>query len=245
MGRRQVPENQLTVLDMCLDVSNMVVQSNDFVNGRQNLSLNAAKLVRSAIMQIKPDSAELEPYQVTTPELAELFGVDKSNLYKTLENVTSEIMGKYIKISDNSGKWVKFHWVECCSYDGKVVKIQLYKKLKPYLLALKERYTQYELQYILAMKSVYAIRLYEILQSKIIGEVPRPKGADVKLTVEEIREKLGIEDNKYKQVGGIKSKVLDVAINEINRVSLYRVTYKDIKKGRFVVGFKFHVKLLI
>ena len=38
--------------------------------------------------------------------------------------------------------------------------------LKPFLLGLQERYTQYQLENILAMKSVYAIRIYELLMKE-------------------------------------------------------------------------------
>ena len=43
--------------------------------------------------------------------------------------------------------------------------------MKPYLLGLQNNYTEYTLDNILAMKSVYGIRIFELLQEKTISTV--------------------------------------------------------------------------
>jgi plasmid replication initiation protein len=245
MGRK-IANNQMTVFDLNLDGRNYVVQSNDFINGRQNLSLYAAKLLRAAIMQIKPEDTELKVYKATTTELADLLGTDRNNLYPTLDHVTDELMSKFIKINTND-EVLKIQWVEFCRYNKKsnTVEIQLYRELKPFLLELKKNYTQYMLQDILTMRSVYAIRLYELLQARVIGEIRRGMEIEIDLFLQEIRAACDIPDNKYTQVTGIKQRVIDIAIKEIERITVYKITYKNIKKGRSVVGFKFKIKLKI
>ena len=57
-GNKQI-EGQLT-FEMCLNTENFVCQSNALVGGKQALKLNSAKLVRAAIMQIKPDDKEIK-----------------------------------------------------------------------------------------------------------------------------------------------------------------------------------------
>lgn len=92
------------------------------------------------------------------------------------------------------------------------------------LLNLKERYTQYTLDNILTMKSVYAIRIFELLQERVLSKVLPKKGKDFELTIEQIRECCDCID-KYKSFANLKQRVIDAAIKEIERVTLYRITY--------------------
>lgn len=49
-------------------------------------------------------------------------------------------------------------------------------------------------------------------------------------------------DNKT--ADNLKAKVIDKAVEEINRVALYRVSYSYAKKGRSVAGIIFHVNMV-
>ena len=46
-----------------------------------------------------------------------------------------------------------------------IVKIRIDEDLVPYLYELKERFTQYQLYNILAMKSAFSVRIYELMKS--------------------------------------------------------------------------------
>ena len=137
---------------------------------------------------------------------------------------------------------MKIPWVTICTYDSDVgVAIKLNDELKPFLLNLKEHYTQYELAEVLAMKSVYAIRIFEMLQEKIkVRQLPAD-GIDVEMSVQEIRECCDCED-KYEKFNHLKSRVIDAAVNEIERTTYYSMSYDYVKKGKSVIGFVFHLK---
>lgn len=234
------------VFDMCLNTGNYVVQSNNLVGGRQALSINSAKIVRAAIMQVVRDDTDIKPYIVTIPELSEILNISRSNLYRDIENITNEIMESHVDVRAEHNEKVKFkkiNWVSFIEYQSDIgLAIKLNNALKPYLLNLRERYTQYTLDNILAMKSVYAIRIFELLQEKIILKVIPKNGTNVSMSVDYIRECCGCED-KYVRFSHFKSRVLDSAIKEINRVTLYNVGYSYIKKGKAVNGISFHVNM--
>ena len=236
-------DGQIT-LAMCIDSQKMVVQANRMIAGRQKLSLNAAKLIRLAVMQIKPDDEKLQPYLVTVPQLAELLKVAPDNLYATVDELTDEILKNPIRIySDDRQRWVKYPWVSRCEYvSGTGVLIQLNRELKPFLLALKERYTQYVLQDVLTMRSVYAIRLYELIQSKIMQRVLPMEGLDVEISVQEIMDACELGES-YSIFQNLRARVVDVAVLEINEKTMYAVGYSYLKESRKVVGFKFHVNM--
>ncbi|MCM1561080.1 MAG: replication initiation protein [Butyrivibrio sp.] len=246
-GKKQKQiEGQLCLFDFCTDASNYVVQANTLIGGRQALKLNSAKLVRAAVMQVVKEDTELKPYIITIKEFSELLQIDKSNVYKYAEEITNDIIKNpvYIKqIDGKTVKWIKIPWVTRCEYNSDMgIAIKLNEELTPFLINLKEHYTQYSLQDVLAMKSVYAIRIYEMLQSRIMHRVLPKEGTEIAVSLQDIKECCGCSD-KYSSFGNLKVKVLDKAKEEINRVTMYYMDYSYIKKGRSVAAIKFYVNM--
>lgn len=242
-GKKQL-EGQIS-FDFSLNVRNYVVQANKLIGGRQALKLNSAKLIRSAIMQIVRDDEELKPYIITIKELADLLGVPASNIYRDIEDITDDIIKNPVYVREEANgrtsRFIKIPWVSRCEYSADTgVALQLNDALKPFLLNLKEHYTQYTLQEVLAMKSVYAIRIFEMLQGRIMSRTLPKGGVKIVLSVQEIRECCDCEE-KYPAFGNFKTKVIDRAVKEINRVTIFRVEYLYIKKGRHVTAIEFHV----
>lgn len=241
-GGKQL-DGQLT-FDFCLDAGNYVVQANQLIGGRQALKLNSAKLIRAAIMQTKYHDTELKPYIIKIADLAQLLDVSQSNLYRDIDDITNDILANPVYIRDEDGKkvrWIKIPWVTRCEYRSDVgVALKLNDELKPFLLNLQRYYTQYSLDSILAMKSTYAIRIFELLQEKIKVKILPEEGMDIELSVQTIRECCDCED-KYKTFSNFKARVLDTATNEINKTTLYDVSYSYKKNGKSVVGVIFHI----
>ena len=248
--KKDIIEGQLT-LAMCMDTDKYIVQSNELINAKQTLSLNANKLIKLAIMQVKPDDEEFSPYVFHIPVLADTLGISSSNVYRDIENLCNEILENPVKfkrtnINKKTGrkdiKWAGIPWVKRCEYDTGTGYgyIKLNDELKPFLLGLKKYYTQYVGDDLMAMKSNYSARVLEILLSKInIKIIPR-EGIHVILDVEELKESLDVE-SKYTKFGNFRQKVLDVAVNEINKATHYTISYEYIKEKNKVVSLNFLV----
>ena len=85
-------------------------------------------------------------------------------------------------------------------------------------------------------KSVYAVRLYELLmQWKSVGKTPMYE-------LNKFRSQLGIGVNEYDRMEAFKRRVLDIAIKQINEFSDITVKYEQHKKGRAISGFSFTFK---
>lgn len=196
-------------------------------------------------MQVVRDDEELKPYIVTINELSELLNVPASNIYRDIEDITDDIIKNPVYIRETKDgktiRFIKIPWVAWCEYKADVgVVVKLNEKLKPFLVSLRKNYTQYTLQEVLAMKSIYAIRIFEILQSNMMNVSVLKKGVHVILSVQELRECCACEE-KYPAFGNFKSKVIDRAVNEINRVTYYNVTFTYQKNGRAVVAIDFFI----
>lgn len=235
-------------LPMCTDGMKYVVQSNEMIMARQSLSINAAKLIRLAIMQIKPSTDEIfDGYFISVSELSETLGVPSQNLYRDLDKITDEIMTSFLefKREDEGGKdgsFSKIAWASRCDYvKKKGIFIRLNRALEPYLVGLKKFYTQYTFMEISRMKSIYAVRIYEMLNAKIDGDVFPKDGRNVVVTLDEIYEACKIDSDSYNRISDFKINVLDRAVKDINRCTMYDVKYSDIKDGRKIVGFNFNI----
>lgn len=243
-GKKQI-EGQLS-FNFSLDTENYVVQANDLIGGKQSLKLNSAKLIRAAIMQIIPEDEELKPYIITIKELSKLLKVSESNLYRDIDDITDDIIRNPVFIKEINGrqiKWVKIPWVTRCEYNSDVgVAIKLNDDLKPFLIKLKEHYTQYSLDNILTMKSTYSIRIFELLQEKIKVKKIGKNGECVQISLQELRECCNCED-KYRSFNHFKTRVIDTACNEINGLTIFRIKYDYIKNGKSIVAINFHVNV--
>lgn len=245
--RDQNEQNNEIPFTFCLDTYNYVVQANELVSGKQALKLNSAKLIRCAIMQIVMEDEELKPYIITISDLSKLLNVPSSNIYRDIKEITDDIIKNPVYVRDmKDGKTVRFikiPWVTKCEYVSDVgVYLKLNRELKPFLLKLKEHYTQYTLQDVLSMKSVYGIRIYELLLSKIMSRTMHREGVKIVISIQEIRECCGCED-KYRNFADLRVKVIDKAIKEINRGTIFWVEYSYIKRGKSVIAIEFFVNL--
>lgn len=248
-GKKQI-EGQLS-FDFCLDTRNYVCQANSLIGGKQALKLNSAKLIRAAIMQIRKEDRELKPYIITIAELSELLKVPKSNIYRDIDEITDDILNNpvYVREETFGGgakkiRWIKMPWVTRCEYQSDVgVALKLNDELKPLLLNLQDHYTQYTFDEVLVMKSVYAIRLYELLQSKIMTRAIPKAGAKIELSLDEIKACCGCEGKSYNTFSNLRNRVIDIGVKEINEKTLYALSYDYVKKGKSVVALIFHLSM--
>ena len=63
-----------------------------------------------------------------------------------------------------------------------------------------------------------------------------------KYTIGELRSKLGVEPEQYQLMSNFKAKVLDKAVNQINRHTDIMVKYEQHKTGRTITAISFSFK---
>ena len=212
------------------------VMANEIIRGRQTMSLQEARLIRLLIMQVGRDDTDFKTYKVNILDLANFLDVDSSNLYREIREICQSLMTRTIKIQKGN-EWEIFQWLQLAKYDGRgTITLMLSNQIAPYLLQLKSWFTKYQLKNILAMKSFYSIRLYELLKLTI-GE-NRKKTMKYVFEIQYLREYFECE-NKFKQIGQFKEKVLDIAIRDVNEYSEFKCTYECRKTGRTITEILF------
>ena len=158
-----------------------VVRHNDLVNEKpdQPYTLNQLKLICHLISHIKPTDINFETKEVLLSELG-FDSIDSYN-YSRFKSEILELLKKPFELPTKY--WV--NWFSTLSYKEGVIEYAFDERLKPYLLNLKDNFTSYQLKNILSLKSVYAIRMYELLKQY---EVAKARTIEIK----ELRSLLNI-----------------------------------------------------
>ena len=220
-----------------------VVKSNQLVQkGRFDLSLTEQRLAAYICSLIKPTDIGV-PYQTEYEfdirEYAKVCGLhlDSGRLYEETKAVLHKLMQKIIKLKLPDNSELMMAWlvtVHATERSGKF-KIRINEDIVPHLFGLKMNFTAYGLLNILAMKSQYSVRIYELMQSCAYKK-------SVMFDYEELKKMLMADGNKaYERSHNFTQRVLEPAMNEINMYTDLSVKYETIKKGRKVDKIKFHI----
>lgn len=239
---------------MKISENNLYIK-NVAILGKQPMNVNEAKLLRLAITSISQYDKELMEYTIKINDLAELLDVDSSNVYRDIYSICAKLSKRTLEIKDDHGKWDIYPWVSKASYDpnDNNVRILLNKEIKSFVIDLNTLFTKYKLINVLALKSFYAIRVYEILISSFNHQYCKKHSFE--FSVADLRQTLIEPDEaskkpnpskqkkaeKYKQIGQFRENVLDVAMNEINKKTDLNVSYKTKKTGRTITAIIFYV----
>lgn len=217
------------------------VMANEIVKGKQSNTLQQMRFIRLMITQIEQQDKELKKFTCKIQDFANFFNIDKSNIYRDTMTFCSELIKTQTLISTGNPKkpWKAINWFGCAEYDGNgEITLCLSEQIRPYLMELNKWFTQYQLKNIIGMKSVYGIRLYEIL--KCDDNKARKEKCTFSYRINNLREMLNCE-NKYKQIKEFKEKVIEKAVQEINNNTDLFVSTKYIKTGRKITDIQFEI----
>lgn len=233
----------------------LIVQANELIRSQQDdLSLLEAKLIKLAISQISIDDNNLRTYSCNVTDLACFLDIPQDNIYRDIDDLTTSIMGKLIRIIDKTKprkrngqpNYHKIPWVDYCSYIDGIITIRISDKLKPYLLGLNALFTEYGYECILNLPTSYAIKLFELLKSyeytintysprftptNLYPHIPKENN-ELIFSIDYLKNYFNCGD-KYPNNGHFIKWVIDSAVIRINKnQSDMKVSYRLAKEGR-------------
>jgi len=230
--------NQMDEENLIQIRTHKIVKSNDIIQkARFQLTVQEQKIILYLISKIKPKDKDFKNNAFDILDFCRVCGIDThsgktyANLRRTIKNLSDKSL--WVKAD---GKEILYRWINDAVIDKNsgVIQIQFHDRMKPFLLELKNNFTQYELLYILAMQSQYGIRLYETLKSYEFRK-------EIIFDLEELKDILMAE--KYELYGDFRKRVLVTAVREINDLSDISVKYEPIKDGKKVVKVKFLINV--
>lgn len=219
-----------------------VTKANDLIQkSRFSLSTQQQKIVLFLISQINQWDEDFKIYKFSIAEFRRVCGINHpgGRGYAEMKSAIKDIADKSVWVKLENGKETLLRWIEKPYIDeGRgTVEIRLDKDMKPYLLQLRENFTDYELIYTLRFRSKYSIRLYELIRSVHYHDLEE---THCRFAVSQLKRLLDADD--YSEYRDFKRRVLNMAVNEINSYSDREVHYTELKQGRKVMGLSFSIK---
>lgn len=218
---------------------NEVFMSNDLVRASQNLTINEKRLISLCISQINMEDRSKRSMFTLEDFLKKRKFVINANVfqdlyeYKNNKAVYRDLKHAALSLYDRS--WhIKFNntnehirFVDRVSYNKTKGEVELYfsADVYHYLFEFNGNFTQYNLKIGTNFKSMYAHRIFELLQSRKDTNM-------IYITLEELRFVLNIPDS-YKNYSKIKEKVFIPTAKEFKELGMsFEVSVKKNKLDR-------------
>lgn len=225
----QSPENE-GLLD------NLVTKSNVLVRACYRLNLQEQRLVLAGISKLdsrksrhthRNNSAKV---RIDAIEFAETFGIDKRKAYEELKEATNALYERDIK-EINGKRTNRQRWVSRATYhDGEGwAELTFAEDIVPYLTLLREKFTSYRLRRVANLRSVYSIRIFEMLAQFATTGILR-------ISVEDLTKEL---DLPYVRYVDVVRRVIEPAVVELRAKSNMDIEWRPIKDGRSVKTIEF------
>jgi len=226
--------------------NDIVRKSEALVQARYQLNPIALKFITALIAGIKPSDTLDKEYVFDVRSFGDLVGAEYAALYTEIELAVDELLKKPLHIPTETG-WIKANWIADAEYkkgEG-YVSFTIPPRLRPYLLALREKFLQYKLENILPLRSTYSIRLYEILKDWLQTQNRYGKSKKVEkiVSLSELRAMLQIPRSyQWSNSSGIKRRILKRAQDELAKHTDIAFNFEEIKTGRRVTHLKFIIE---
>jgi plasmid replication initiation protein len=217
--------------------SELVVQHNNLIESKYRLSLQEKRLMLFLMSKIKKNDNSFRKIEISIPELANIMELNSKNMYRDMAKVTKTMIGRVLSIRNlDENSLLQVPWIASAQYlygNGKIV-IRISEELAPYLLQMKNQFTVIKLSDLMKFKSIYSLRIYELLKQY---EPIHYR----KIGIDELRLSCGIPENRLKLVADFRRKVLDIAKREINTKSDIFIEFNFVKQSRKFVSIEFSI----
>ena len=231
-------------------MNELVVKDNALINASYSLSLVEQRLILLAIVITRRHHHNMEwdfllgkPIEISANDYIETFSVSRQTAYEALQTAAKTLFNRqfsYQERGEVKGIWYKTsRWVSDIAYmnETATVSFTFAPAVLPLITQLEKHLTSYELQQVASLNSSYSVRLYEVLIAwRTTGKTPQ-------ITVEDLRNRLGVVKGEYERMSNFKSRVLDYSIEQINEHTDIKASYEQYKQGRKVIGFAFKFKV--
>lgn len=217
---------------------NSVTKSHALSRAYYRLSLTEKRCMEALISKLHPLRTDNSPeLELTALEYAKAYNVPTNIAYRDISGAIDALMHRVVTADRLNGKpgKIQLSIMDSAEYrddEGKIV-CSFGKKITPYLLGLREKFSSYPLKKAVNFQSSYTWRFYEILVSWA-----QPKKETKGLfagwiksqSVDELREMLGVPSSY--SWGKFDTQVLQVAISELRANARIAVFIERIKTSR-------------
>lgn len=228
----------------------LIRKSNDLVEARYKFDIWETRVFTKLLSLIRPEDTDFQPFRIHLRDVIDDFKLNRGNAsYQLLRTATDNLLQKVfyvpyetdgairerkypiiimtdtMKAAKDEGTRVKNEYVEVC----------IHPEMKSLLLQLKEKFTSYDIENITSLKSIYSLRIYELLkQYERIGRRT--------LDVEYLKRIFEIT-TEYPLFANFYQKIIEPAERDINQFTDITIDkIEKVKHGRRVESLLFEFR---
>lgn len=222
------------------DKASRVVKSNQLIQSRIGWTKLEHRIVAIMIAQLEKDDEEFHLQRVYIRDLIDMTGRSGGSIYPQIEEVCRKLVEQTVEVHSETEDGRRIYDVysvmtRCRYKEGAgYVEAKFNEDMRPMLLQLKRRFTQYGLENFMRLSSQHSMRIYELLKM-------REGLRFLRITVEELREVLYCE-HSYESFSDFRRWVIDRAQEELQEKTDIRFTYNVEREGRSPVRVNFFIK---
>ena len=222
------------------DTSNRVVKSNQLIQSRIGWTKLEHRIVAIMIAQLEKDDEEFHLQRVHIQDLIDMTGRNGGSIYSQIEDVCKKLVEQTVEVrtetEDGRRIYDVYSVMTRCRYKegAGYVEAKFNEDMRPMLLQLKRRFTQYGLENFMRLSSQHSMRIYELLKM-------REGLRFLRISVKELREVLYCE-HSYERFSDFRRWVIDRAQEELHEKADIWFSYKVERKGRTPVRINFFIK---
>lgn len=188
---------------------------------------------------------EIEPVNIKMVDLINFWGLENSNsAVERIKEIIIGLMQKTFELFNQDTKDFKvYNIVGTSSYDNKtgICTFEFNHKLKPFLFDLRQ-YTWLIHRHTIKLNSFNTKRIYElVMQYQNLGK--KDGTWQRKIKIDELKKFLGISKKEYALYGHFKSRILNPAIEDIEKNTNIIIYLEESKLCRKVDEITFYVEI--
>lgn len=223
---------------------NYLVEKRNILNELRSNKMNLQELRFFSIYLSKINSRDSNSRVVRFPleDFRKIMDLGKLRL-EYLKAVTNSLLSKIVNIPlEKKGSYIAFQlFKECVVVQDETgewyIEIDAHDRALPLMFDFKDKYFTYQLWNTLGLKSTNQFRMYEILKQYEIIKTRI-------LSIEELKELLGIAKTEYARWDNFKRDVLDVCKKALEENTDIKFTYEPYGKrgkGNKILSLKFTI----
>lgn len=212
------------------DSGSSVVKSNRFIQSKIDWTKLEQRIVAIMVSMIDISDDRFRLQRVNVKDVADLIGRSGKSIYQEIESACQSLLDKKFEVrmeeEDGTRSYAGVNLMSGCFYkEGSgYIEAQFTEQMRPLLLQLKRRFTQYDLFTFAQLNSQYSMRIYELLKMR--------EGIHYyRLSVPELREMVGCED-KYSRFTDFERHVIRKSQEELSDKTDIAFTY-TVERGKY------------
>lgn len=211
------------------------------IHSHSRTSLLQRKIANVLLFHAYENLLIKDEHEIHIKELVNLIGYD-SNDHKKVKTALIELLSTVVEWNivdgekiDEEGVWNASSIIADASISGSICTYSYSNKMKK-LLYHPKIYGRLNLSIQTKFQSSYGLALYENCNRyQEIGRTPL-------LEINKFRKLMGVDENKYKIFRDLKTRVINKAVEEVNKHSPLYIEPKIIKTNRQVTAIQFIIK---